>query len=345
LLCAGSEIASPEEAQSIAQEFCNAYRELVDFQLRFESDRWAKGDEEGPAARRWREAFYAYKRGGYELLRYREWNGRQRRKFKFVYAMTPDELRGFQEDIKYGIRQGGIRPPLMVNFRVYCSPGRLLLVPFIHERVRWWLMRGHYVVRLPDGTGGDAELIAPVWPKGEDDDQRPRDVYILTLSREHNYAPMRFEQYRGERKLCEWELKELFEAEPGIWFPREVRGRQLPNKAYPEGLEFELKVDVLSVKVNSGLEPEFFTFEFPPGTRVYDRITQERYVVGMDEADAEARLKLLAARADELAGPPRPLRRRRAGWTSTDTLVAACALVFLSMFVAGVVLALKGRKG
>jgi len=317
------------------------FQPLADLQLNFASERYEAGRQQGPGTRRWRDGFYAYKRGGYELIRYREWNGRQKRQFKFVYVKTPQELRGFQEDLQYGIRQGGIMAPMILNFRVYCSPGELLLVPRIHEQVSRSLASGTYVVRLLDGPEGDVELIYPVWPKGAE--RHPQYQNVLTLSAKHDYAPIGFRSYLRGKLISEWEL-ELFKVQEGLWLGREAHGRQTPNQGWPNGLEFHLKVDVLSVKVNSGLKPDFFTFEFPPGTRVYNRITQERYVVGMDQADAGKRLKAMAARAEELAGPPRPLARSRAGWSGTDWLVAASALLLIVAFGGMIVLAVR-QKG
>ncbi len=343
-----AELADRTQAQQKAQKLWDMYGPIQDLQLKSQSDRWAPGEPEGPGTRRWRDGFYAYKQDGYEYLRYIEWNARERRNIRFVYAKTPDELRGMYEDIQYGYRNGGIRKPMTLNFRVYCSPGELLLVPRIHEQTKRSFMGGGYVIYMPEGPEKDVQLIYPAWPKPKKEDarERRRKLWhnVLTLSPRHDYAPVRFQYFLEGKLVSEWELS-LFKFEKGLWLAQEVKGRQTPNEAWPKGLEFELKVDALSVRINAGLKPDFFTFEFPPGTRVFNQITMERYTVGMDDADARKRLAAMAARAEELAGPPRPLRPSRARWTSTDWLVAATTVLLAAMFVAGAALALRRGKG
>ena len=105
--------------------------------------------------------------------------------------------------------------------------------------------------------------------------------------------PMRMECHLPNGQYCSYLVTEMKEVAEGLWLP--MKGTEEWH-VYPPGKKSlvlysvaEFEADPTSVRVNQGIDDQEFTFKFPAGTKVHDRITNLAYVVG----DAEATSALM----------------------------------------------------
>ncbi len=335
---AGDDLAAPDEARAIAEQMWAMFDKINDVQLRFRSEMRPVGGNASEAGRRWDKGFYAYKRGGYELLRYEETEAKQT-PIAWSYVLTPETLQGWREDPQTGSRTGAVRQPTILNFRVQWAPGHYLPIGLIQDKVRQYLMTGDYVVRLPEGKAGDPQLIAPVAkppvPPGVDASRITQMNHVITLSRAHGMVPIKIVMYRDKVKQIETTL-ELAETShgSGIWLAEHGVCRQLTGGGgvFVKGVESEYWLEPGSLKVNAGLADTFFDPEFPAGTRVWDDVTKSQFVEGEKTGGRESDLAGLASRAEQMVPVQQPPAGPVAadGWSWTGSLAAALLLAALT---------------
>jgi prepilin-type N-terminal cleavage/methylation domain-containing protein/prepilin-type processing-associated H-X9-DG protein len=339
------DLAEPELARAIAEQALAMFDRIDDLDCVFRSTMRPAGA--GPeAGKRWDKGYYAYRRDGHELVRYEETVG-EGSPIGWTYVRTPDQMRGWKEDAQSGTRAGTVKPPTLLNFRLQWAPGHYLPFGLFHEKLRYFLSAGEYVVRLSHGKDGDPELIAPVRPKDETapDESKTRNeiTYVLTLARNRGMSPVKIEWYRNGKQQVETTL-DLAEVAPGIWLATHGICTQLTGGEgkYAKGVESEFWMEPGSVRINAGLDRALFEADFPPGTRVANRITQERYTTGIETEKRNAGLDAAARRAEELA-PLLPQTSQRPGnwWQS---VLSAIVVVVLFGGVAAVFVAMYRTK-
>jgi len=112
----------------------------------------------------------------------------------------------------------------------------------------------------------------------------------LWLSPKHGYRPKKMVRYLPNGAYCSYEVEEMQEIEPRLWFP--LKGSEKWYVHPPDGSSVVLysvvsfEVDQESLRVNSGLDDSSFSLEFPRGTRVHDRIIGESRTIGAEGKDA-----------------------------------------------------------
>ncbi len=94
----------------------------------------------------------------------------------------------------------------------------------------------------------------------------------IYFSIDHDYTPVRFEFIKGGKVSRSIDVFKFQEVSKGLWFP--VKGQ---IKA--EGIERVNVYEAKTVIVNQGLTVKDFDFEFPPGTRIRDEITGQKYII------------------------------------------------------------------
>jgi hypothetical protein len=280
------DLAEPELARAIAEQAWASFDGIYDLECVFQSTMHPAGATIEEAGKRWDNGYYAYKRGGYELVRYEE-TVKESPAIGWTYVLTPKRMRGWRDDPERGSRTGAVQQPTLLNFRLQWAPGQYLPLGLWHDKLRYYLNGGEYnggeyVVRLPNGTDGNPELITPVRAKDKEPaapDAARRDiVYVLTLARDKGMSPQKIEWFRGDKKEVETNL-DLAEVAPGVWLAEHGTCKQLigGQGVYAKGVESEFWIEPGSVRVNAGIEESFFDADFPPGTRVVDRINHTQY--------------------------------------------------------------------
>jgi len=85
------------------------------------------------------------------------------------------------------------------------------------------------------------------------------------FSVDHGYTPIRYDDWNGDDLVARFNVKSLEKISGGLWFPK---------NGYREGPSGEKQTIYTTSKVslNQGLSNEFFDFEFPAGTKIYDEI-------------------------------------------------------------------------
>ncbi len=308
------DLAEPQLAQAIAEKFWDGFDRINDVELKFRSTMKPAKAKEGEAGHRWDKGYYAYKRGGFEFLQYEETEfigGQATGPVAWTYILTPKNLRGWRDDPETGNRQGAIRPPNIMNFRLPWTPDNFLKVAYHHTKTRGYIATGRYVVRLREGKSGNPQLIAPVTPAKDANDKRtsadahkekhaPPPVYVFTLARDHGMSPVKVERYQNNIKEVETSV-ELAEVIPGIWLAEHGVSRQLPYKKGVEAITSEFWLEPGSLKINTGLKAKLFDAEFPSGTRVWDDVSKRQFTQDSGGRGRVEQLAAVSARSQELA--------------------------------------------
>jgi len=117
---------------------------------------------------------------------------------------------------------------------------------------------------------------------------RPDESWLLGkfwLSPDLGFRPLKIEYHSPHGLFSSHEVTVVKEVADGLWLP--MKGIKKEYGPYPAGSESltvhkttEFEVDPKTVKVNSGIDDEQFTFTFPIGTVVDDFIARRVYVVG-----------------------------------------------------------------
>jgi outer membrane lipoprotein-sorting protein len=92
------------------------------------------------------------------------------------------------------------------------------------------------------------------------------------FSVEHGYTPVRYEYgRRGNQPVVRYDVTSLEKVSDGLWFPK---------SGYMERIGRERRTVFTAAKIvlNQGLGDDFFDFEFPPGTKIYDEILDLVYI-------------------------------------------------------------------
>ncbi len=338
------DLAEPELARAIAEQSLATFDRIKDLDCVFRSVMRPGGSSSPEHGKRWDNGYYAYRRGDCELVRYEETVG-QGSAIGWTYVRTPDRMRGWREDPQSGSRTGAVQQPTLLNFRLQWAPGNYLPLGLFHEKLRYFLGSGEYVVRLPHGKEGNPELIAPVHPKADhregESASRNEIIYVLTLDRDRGMSPIRIEWFRNAKKQVETQL-DLAQVSSGVWLAEHGVCTQLVGGEgkFAKGVESEFWMVTSSVRINSGLDDSLFHADFPPGTRVMDRITKEQYTAGVPTEKRNDSLDAAARRARELAPLlPQPGQRSRGVWEwilggiGAVIVVGSVAGVFLAMYL------------
>lgn len=119
--------------------------------------------------------------------------------------------------------------------------------------------------------------------------QTPRVKFWI--SPHFGFRPMKMEYYRPNGEFCLYKVTEMKEVEERLWLPMKGTEQWYVHPPNSESLVLysiaEFEVEPNSVKVNSGISDQEFTFTFPQGTQVHDRTINLMYVVGDGEYSAE----------------------------------------------------------
>ncbi len=86
------------------------------------------------------------------------------------------------------------------------------------------------------------------------------------FSVEHGYTPVRYEYWSGglKRLIVRHNVTSLEKISDGLWFPKSAYSE------WPDGDGDIIFYTATKISLNQGLGDEYFDFEFPPGTKVYD---------------------------------------------------------------------------
>lgn len=86
------------------------------------------------------------------------------------------------------------------------------------------------------------------------------------FSVEHGYTPVRYEYWSGglKRLITRYNVTSFEKISDGLWFPKSGYSE------WPRDDDKRTVFTATKISLNQGLGDEFFDFEFPPGTKVYD---------------------------------------------------------------------------
>lgn len=141
------------------------------------------------------------------------------------------------------------------------------------------------------------------------------------LSPEHGYMPKKIEiAHEFASASTTYEI-ESFERLDGIWFP--VSAKSTVTSGAGNRSVSLLEVDVATLKLNQGLKPADFHFEFPPGSGYMNISTGEK-VIGEEYT---RRQMLEFAAAQQVIEPPHSTR-----WVWFLCLAVAGCLILWSLF-------------
>lgn len=107
---------------------------------------------------------------------------------------------------------------------------------------------------------------------------------VFWMSPEYGFRPVKMDYIWPNGEKISYEITEMTEVTDGVWLP--VSGRREVHKIDPLSQSLvlysvtNLEADPKTMKVNEGLDDRLFDFEFPEGTKVYDRISNRRYTAG-----------------------------------------------------------------
>jgi len=107
-------------------------------------------------------------------------------------------------------------------------------------------------------------------------DPSGRVTHQIYFSADHGYTPVRFDYIKSDKIVMSVDVLGLREISDGIWFP--FKG-QIKSDSNEWAEVYEAKTVIL----NQGLTDEDFDFEFPPGTRINDEITNLQYIIRPNE--------------------------------------------------------------
>jgi hypothetical protein len=151
---------------------------------------------------------------------------------------------------------------------------------FSHYPVTHWLKMEPVVVREEVETvlGNQCYVVECT---------RIRDLKVIFwICPEKGFVPLKMAIPYQDRGSDVYEVKEIAEVSPGIWFPlRAVRDAYRPDPSQKGTIlktqTEEFVVDRESLEVNKGdVRDDEFTFDFPVGTFVHDEFTGKEYRVG-----------------------------------------------------------------
>ena len=94
----------------------------------------------------------------------------------------------------------------------------------------------------------------------------------IYFSIDHSYTPVKFESINAGKTSTCVEVTELEEVSEGLWYPKSGRMGSPQDKRYNV-------YEASKIIVNQGLTDKDFDLEFPPGTKIYDEITDLEYVI------------------------------------------------------------------
>jgi len=99
------------------------------------------------------------------------------------------------------------------------------------------------------------------------------------FSVEHGYTPVRYEYWNGgrERLIVRHNVTSLEKISDGLWFPKSGYSER------PRSDDKRTVFTATKISLNQGLGDEYFDFEFPPGTLVYDQTLDLVYTLKPDE--------------------------------------------------------------
>lgn len=147
------------------------------------------------------------------------------------------------------------------------------------------------------------------------------------LSPEHGYMPNKLEVYTldGEFEI-ELQVDEFLKTK-GLWFP--VRGTVLAKYDGDDSTLFE--VDVETLRVNQGLQPKDFSFEFPPGSGYTNAVTGEA-------VQGEEYLRRALEQAGIRPKLEPPVTTNWFLWAAVGLLIVLVPLYFWRRFAGGAVI-------
>lgn len=138
------------------------------------------------------------------------------------------------------------------------------------------------------------------------------------LSPDHGYMPRKIEAFDMNGRLeIQFDIEE-FQRTNGVWFP--IRGKRTLHR---DGSVNVLEVDPDSLKINQGLKPNDFSFNYPPGS-AYQNIATGETVLG---EEWQNRKRQAVAAAQPKFEPPRTGR-----WLWIIGVCVAMALSGLLLF-------------
>jgi hypothetical protein len=130
---------------------------------------------------------------------------------------------------------------------------------------------------------GDIQQIGPfrtirvdLYAEGLRDKQGSRGLLSrMYFSVDHQYTPVQFELFSGNKVITRDVVSELKEVAPGIWYPNNASTTDFDK----DGTGYTFACRASKIVVNQGLTPEFFDIDFPPGTKIMDEVLNSEYFI------------------------------------------------------------------
>jgi hypothetical protein len=138
-----------------------------------------------------------------------------------------------------------------------------------------------------------------------DKTERTNNVFKIWVAHERGMLPLKYQHYLNNVLTIEHEVEEIGYTETdgqGIWYPKEVY--QIQNRKTFGTMKFQLTTHkfVPNIKTHDNT----FRFDFPNGTRIWDKVADIQYTVGIEDIDDVATVRELGKTSVEEKATPSP---------------------------------------